>query len=220
MGTDWALNQNADYIFLLNHDDTLEPGTVHKLLEFCLKQEKSVACSAVLLGDQSESALCGYNLTYFKWYLQPNIRNRSEITQSDFVLRCDLNGGHGVLIPLKAFKELSPLWRPKLFPHYAGDFDFYFQIRKAGYQPFIVGGAVVKNTTESSGLLSGTRLSKSSQIVGYLTSRRSVSNLRDRPLLALLNFPWGLNFIWAVILFAVPIFCSIFFKFRRARNGV
>jgi GT2 family glycosyltransferase len=191
---------------------------LENLCRFAENNPSAIPCCSVLgVSDGGQQALCGYRLHYFKWYIEPLWKDLSEINNPDFTLPCDLNGGHGVLLPRKLFERNPGVIRPTLFPHYAGDFDFYFQAKKMGFIPVSVGGARIVNDAASSGLLSGRRLSHFSQIWGYLSNRRSPTNLRDRPMLALLNFPFGLNFIWALIFLITPVGCAAMYKLRSSR---
>ncbi|MDB5037062.1 MAG: glycosyl transferase, family 2 [Bacteriovoracaceae bacterium] len=218
-GSRVALELGADYVFWINHDDILEPHSLERLLNVASKEKHIIACSVVIKANDPTFALCGYSLRYMRWYIQPLLVSQKEARMEKFRKFCDLNGGHGILIPKSLFNRPHML-RPHLFPHYAGDFDFYFQARRSGFKALMVGGAVIRNEASSSGLLSGFRIQEMSQIIPYLTSPRSLGNLRDRPLLALLNFPLGLNFIWAFLLILAPLGSVLFFPFRKNRNSL
>jgi GT2 family glycosyltransferase len=214
-----ALDQNADYVFWINHDDYLEKGSLQRLFEFASNNPDSIVCSA-FRDERLEGSkfLCGYKIRYTRWFIQPMIADIKALENPNYFCECDVNGGHGVLIPRKLI-ELKAL-RPKLFPHYAGDFDFFMRARKLGYKTFVIGKAFVRNDATSSGILGGGRIQRWNQIPSFLFSRRSVNNLRDRPLFALLHLPIGLNLLWGTILFLSPIYSSVFFFWRKNKRTI
>ena len=213
-GSRKALDDGADYIFWINHDDILETAALQKLLEFSERHPNVIAACGVL-DNTSEQILCGYSLNLLKWYIKPQIVQLSNFLSPSFVLRCDLNGAHGILIPKILFAQGKAIIRPNIFPHYCGDFDFYFQARKLGYYPYIVGNALVRNDPTTCGLLGDQRIQNIKQIFPYLFNRRSMNNLRDRPLMALFDFPHGLNLIWALLFVLAPLYCAVFYCFRK-----
>jgi GT2 family glycosyltransferase len=214
-GSRKALDDGADYVFWINHDDILETTALKNLLEFSERHRNVISACGVSYNNTSERILCGYSLHYLKWYAKPQIIQLSNFLLPSFVLRCDLNGGHGILIPKSLFAQDKAIIRPNIFPHYFGDFDFYFQARKLGYYPYIVGNALVYNDPTTCGLLGSHRVQNIKQTFPYLFSRRSMNNLRDRPLMALLDFPHGLNLIWALLFVLAPLYCAVFYSFRK-----
>jgi len=222
VGTRKALDDDADYIFWINEDDTLSDGALQNLLQSLRKNKKGIAGCGVVFDSNSDRIVCGYSLRYFKWYSQALYYPRSHFLSPTFVSNCDLNGGHGILIPQTLFTQGKAVIRPAIFPHYFGDFDFYVQARKLGYKPYIVGGVLVLSappravvSPASVGLLTGRRIQSRKHILPYLFSRKSQHNLRDRPLFALLDFPPGLNLIWALLFVMASFYCVVFFPFRK-----
>lgn len=208
LGMRLALAGGCDYVLWVNHDDQITSTSLQTLLDFVTSHPRTIGCCGVAnLSNPEGQTLLGYRLHYFfRWYLE-SLYSESHGTSAPIEL--DLNGGHGILIPSEVFSEPSNHLRPKLFPHYFGDFDFFHRARRNGWKVVSVPGAVILNDDRNSGIINGRRISSYSQSLPYITSRRSIANLRDRPLYALLNFPWGLNLLWALIFLMVPIGCAI-----------
>lgn len=212
MGTLYAKTKGADYVFWLNHDDELESGALELLVTHI--NQKEILCCGVINTHDDQIVKIGYRLNFFKWYIAlieiQKVIGLGQIQKYNI----DLNGGHGVLIPMDLFLNSKSPIRAKLFPHYCGDFDFYFQARKLGFKIFSLPRAIIVNHPESSGLLGGAKINRFKQIFPYLFSRKSMGNLRDRPLMALLDFPIGLNLIWFLTFIAASFYCVLFYKFR------
>jgi hypothetical protein len=126
------------------------------------------------------------------------------------------------LIPKTLFVQGKAVIRPHIFPHNYGDFDFYIQARRLGYYPYVVGGNLIQSLPprsvvcpDSNVLFPGQPIQSIKHIIPYLFSRRSQNNLRDRPLFALLDFPPGLNWIWALLIVLGTLYCVAFFPFRK-----
>lgn len=219
IGIDYALGQGADYIFWINHDDTLMPGSIERLVAHQQVNPMVIPCCSVVAKNSSSRALCGYKLDFLKWYIQPVLVDIELAKEKTFVREADLNGGHGILISADIFRKFPDVLRPEWFPHYAGDFDFFFGIRRHGYKVETIGGAVIFNDSMNSGLQGFSSKNVFLESWTGLTSRRSVVNVRDRPLLALLNFPLGFNLLWTLILF-VSSFVSVLAPFRKKRVAI
>ncbi|MCB0309432.1 MAG: glycosyltransferase family 2 protein [Bdellovibrionales bacterium] len=220
MGTDYAIKNKADYVFWLNHDDRLSDQSLRKLIE--AYEPNSIQCCGVVYGKDNPRVLAGLKLNFFRWYVKPILYDRSNLESQTSCHRIsiDLNGAHGVLIPVGIFQSNCDLIRPRLFPHYCGDFDFYFQARRKGIRIYSVFGALSINNPSTSGLTEGKRIQRISQIPNYLLSRRSMGNLRDRPLMALLNFPPVLNLLWAGIFVLSSLYCCLFYFTRKNKVGL
>ena len=207
LGTRLALASRCDYVLWINHDDQITSGSLQALLEFVRSNPRTIGCcGGGTLNVPSQNLLLGYRLHYTRWFCETLLSPSALISAPTEI---DLNGGHGILIPVEVFDDPCNHLRPKLLPHYFGDFDFFIRVRKSGWKVFCVPGAVILNDHANSGLLDGQKLSSYKKSIDYITSRRSISNLRDRPLFALMNFPLGLNLIWAAIFLVVPIGCAI-----------
>lgn len=208
LGTRAALANGCDYVFWLNHDDQIPSTSLQTLLHFVRSHPGTIGCCEVAnLSEPDGKVLLGYRVHYFfRWYLENLYSTAMEHTVPT---ELDLNGGHGILIPAEVFAYPKNHLRPRWLPHYFGDFDFFSRVRRNGWKVICVPGAVMLNDDSNSGILNGRRISSYKQSFAYITSRRSIANLRDRPLFALMNFPWGLNLIWALAFWIIPIGCAI-----------
>jgi GT2 family glycosyltransferase len=209
LGVTSALAGGCDYVFWLNHDDRVTSSALPTLLAHARSHPQSIGCCAVAnLSEPEGRTLLGYRVHYnfVCWYLESLYGDSKNQTGP---VDLDLNGGHGILIPAELFSNPKNHLRPNLFPHYFGDFDFFHRVRRNGWPVVSVPGAMILNDDRNSGIINGKRISSYKQSIPYITSRRSIANLRDRPLFALLNFPWGLNLIWFLIFLIIPIGCAI-----------
>lgn len=224
IGTNVALAHGCDYVLWLNHDDQITSTSIETLLNFSRSHPRTIGCCGVTsMSAPNERMLLGYRLhlhQFYRWYLETLWSSSSKLTTP---VELNLNGGHGILIPAEVFSNPKNHLRPKLLPHYFGDFDFFYRVRKNGWKVLSVPGAVILNDDGNSGILNGRKISSYRQSLAYVLSRRSLANLRDRPLFALINFPWGLNLFWAVVFWVIPIGCAVVYPtqsvFRRYRSA-
>lgn len=222
LGTRHALSRGCDFVFWVNHDDQITSTSLATLMDYVNRNPRTIGCCGVAsMSNPGGQTLLGYRVHYFsRWYLESLYSSSFEASEP---IQLDLNGGHGILIPAEVFSDPGNHLRPKIFPHYFGDFDFFRRVRKSGWQVYCVPGSLMLNDDSNSGILNGRRISSYKKSISYVTSRRSIANLRDRPLFALLNFPWGLNLIWMVIFWIVPIGCALVYPLLakiRKRRGI
>ena len=135
IGIQYAIDQGAEFLMLLNSDSFITNGDSEKLLQTCRKKERTVvAPKQVDLGSDeitftyaTDCYLLGFPVINPSAWLQkfPAYRKREEIRTRMIV------GGRGVIIPLSVFEKVG-LFDEKHFTHYGADNDFYIRCRRAG----------------------------------------------------------------------------------------
>lgn len=139
VGIRYALDFNADYVFLLNNDAIVEPDTLTRLLE-------------VAQGDPQIGILCPTVTSYFdhaKHYvggkiywntggaveLERSPQGLAQVVETDYAPGCSL------LIKAQILKEIA-LLDPAYFAYFE-DVDLSLRCKKAGYRVVVVPEAEV-----------------------------------------------------------------------------
>ena len=135
VGIQYAIDQGAEFLMLLNSDTLITNGDSEKLLQTCRQRERTVVApkqvdlssGEVTFTYATDCYLLGFPVINVSPWLQkfPAYRKREEIRTRMIV------GGRGVIIPLSVFEKVG-LFDEKHFTHYGADNDFYIRCRRAG----------------------------------------------------------------------------------------
>lgn len=143
-GIQYAIENDADYVLLLNNDALATPSLVQKLVNAYSEFPDAGAVSPVV---------CGYPDTDRVWYARP----RWIASKAEFVLKesndtldsflstkpfaVDFATGCCMLVPTKVYEEAG-LLDERYFAYY-DELDWCFRIRRSGYKSYVVPNAVV-----------------------------------------------------------------------------
>lgn len=147
MGARDALARGAEYILLINNDNTFETDFLEKLVEFT-KQEQFKLVGALVMDVKTGQpwAYGGFldmRTGALGMYDKPKVPNVDHYA-------VDLLPGMGTLIHKSVFKKIG-FWDSKKFPQYFGDSDFTLRAKECGFQPYIFFGARLWNDTRNTG---------------------------------------------------------------------
>jgi len=122
-GIGQALEQNFDYIMLLNSDNTLSVSFFANLYAH-LKKDNERIIGSVVYDLAGNPYFTGCNIDSMGQFRYIRDLNAPE-------LPCSIFGGMGVLIPTGVFRKVG-LFDEKNFPLYFGDTDFWLKCKRAG----------------------------------------------------------------------------------------
>jgi GT2 family glycosyltransferase len=173
LGIRYALEHRADYVCLLNNDNTFGRNFLTVLVDTARSEDVPCVCSKVYKKDTDRVFYAGG--TRNRWG-ELVMRSGQDCEAFNVATDTDWAGGMGVLIRCDVFSRVG-LFDEKRFPHYFGDADFYFRLRAHGYRILFQPDSVVYNDTASTGrsYYSGTF----GDLFASLFSRKSHLNLRD-----------------------------------------
>jgi GT2 family glycosyltransferase len=196
LGIEKALNlstSDKDFILTLNNDLEVEERYLYELLNV---YDKNKPC---LVGSTSVDIQFPERISFIggKWNKYTAKHQRSVLTlcpyfevkrKHEFV-DADLLPGRGVLIPIKAFKQLG-LYDELNFPHYNADDDFSLRCKKNGYKLLVATKAVVKSHINENGLSTIKANSFIQSLYHSFTSIKSPNRLSTRFIWAKKNTPF------------------------------
>lgn len=140
LGIKHALNQGADYVFLLNQDAWIAPDTIKKLVEIHLKNDNYGVLSPMHLtgtGDKLDY--------YFSYYLKatntPSITSDLYMGSKKEVYITNFVNAAAWLISRKSIETIGLF--DELFPHYGEDADYICRLKFHGLEVGIVVTTVI-----------------------------------------------------------------------------
>lgn len=165
-----------DFILFLNDDTEFGPEYLAKLVE--ASENVGHAIVGSLARNSHDSSVVkdgGVRIDWEHFAFHKEFRNEGRTINP-----VDTLGGRGTLVPIEVFRKVG-LLREKLFPHYAGDYDFFLRTKKSGFPLYISYNAVI---------MSPDPLKPGRKPFWYrFFHRRSSSNLAARLKLALIHAP-------------------------------
>jgi GT2 family glycosyltransferase len=168
-GIQYAIENKADAVILLNDDNRVEKDTIRLLVDaYRAFDGKAVVCAHVRrIGEEAG------------WYGQPPLwhpDHRTWVPPEDQIYKIyHPPGGQGVMIPVKCLTDAGAM-DVHSFPHYWADHDLHYRVMKRGYPYFVVREALVwdlPNAEQNRGGLPGSP----GWIMWYLFSHSSAMNV-------------------------------------------
>ncbi len=132
LGIKIALNENADYCFLLNQDAWIETNTIETLINSHLQNST--------YGILSPVEFCKPNIldNNFKLYYAP--KKLLEDLHQDKTYETYFVNAAAWLVPVSTIKKIG--YFDSLFNHYGEDEDFCFRAKYFGYKIGVVGNCI------------------------------------------------------------------------------
>jgi GT2 family glycosyltransferase len=145
-----ALAAGADYLFLLNNDALVEPGTLPALLAVIERDPRIAAVSPKVYYDVAGRVIQSVGMQVDPESGQARMIGATEPDrgQHDQVAERDALFGCAMLIRREAWQQAGPFWEP--FFNYAEETDWCLRARGMGWRLLYVPGAVVRHRTSSS----------------------------------------------------------------------
>ncbi|MGI6047871.1 MAG: glycosyltransferase family 2 protein [Petrimonas sp.] len=133
IGMRYALDNNFDYVFLLNQDAWVEPDTIEKLIEASYKNPEFGIISPIHLSGSGEKFDFGFsNYTGLK-------SKEDAMNLSETITSCNFINAAAWLIPVSVVKKTGGF--APIFPHYGEDVNYSQRVKN---QKLKIG--FVKNT--------------------------------------------------------------------------
>ena len=173
-GIKYAIENNFNFVCLLNNDNIVREDFIDNLLNTYEKNPNCIISSVVynLHNDELLDAGGYFSLKQgLKLYDNSN-RNLFELGEDREIEWC---GGMGVLIPVFMFKSIG-LFDQNNFPQYYGDADFMYRARKNGFKIIISSKNKVLNNRDTTGL--NPRIKSFNELKLILTSIKSNNNFK------------------------------------------
>lgn len=193
-----------DFILTLNNDLEVEANYLSELLSvYDTYKPCLVGSTSVDIQNPEKITFIGgtwniYTAKHQKHKLTAT--SYSEVADRYNIVPAALLPGRGVLIPIKAFKNLG-LYDEKNFPHYNADDDFSLRCKRNGYKILVAVKAVVKSHVEATSFSTLTKQPFLNALYTTLTSIKSPNMISAR-------------FKWARKNTPIPV---LYFAFDMAR---
>lgn len=142
-GINKCISLDCKYILSVNADVVISVDTIYKLINTSKKYNNSIVASLVV--DIENPELILWAGSYFKKIhkLIPIFASKYIVKAGNFinklpnkVYETDEVHGRGVLIPISIIKKIGN-YNSETFPHYGGDNDFSYRVKKAGMKMYI-----------------------------------------------------------------------------------
>jgi len=166
-----------DYIFTLNNDTELSSGAIETLLKAAQKNASSIIGAVnVFYADHEKIEPSAFkrdsHALFFKKFHYPVNKWGESFGNRSGLLPVDTLSGKGVLIPVRAFRQVG-LYNEELLPHYHADTEFIIRCKNAGFSVSLCYDAVIYSHQELSG--SGTKTSNP----GLKSFLKSITDLKS-----------------------------------------
>ncbi len=163
-----------DFILMMNNDTNIEANYVETLVK--ASQFHNSAVGGLIVDSKDGKILDAGE--YINWdnYSFP-VENDPQIYEQ-FRDDVDVLPGRGSLVPLAWIKKIGNVDH-NLFPHYLGDYDFFYRLKKAGFRLGVCYEAKIESYIEETGIGGGSSRMSMIQILTEFFSRRSMVNVID-----------------------------------------
>lgn len=174
LGTQYAIDHDAELVMWINDDVRVEPATISELVKTIQRNgSQSIACARIKAVDGSVPEWRGAPPTWHPEFATYQLSDERTLPPD-----LPINhppGGQGVMIPVDCFKQIGII-DIKNFPHYWADHDFHYRAMKAGFQYFVTREAVVWNVPNKTRPAATDEFSLSG-LRWFLFDRRSPMNM-------------------------------------------
>jgi GT2 family glycosyltransferase len=178
LGIKAAINQECDYILLLNDDNVLSPNSLNSMIDCASSRPNTIIGSVVLIKNTNRIGYAGAGVNWLKGGPFLKDHQKEYTNQYKNLIDCDFLGGQGVLIESSLFIRFG-LFDAESFPQYHGDADFYLRVRRHGIKIVVTPDSVVWDGENPNGFPRyGFRQGFKKLFEAY-TSRRSAVNILE-----------------------------------------
>lgn len=151
MGIQYALKDNADYIFVLNPDTTIEKNTISILVEKIEQYNAGIVCPKIYFSDSNKIWFAGKvfdKSNVLASHIGVNEIDRGQYDKDEIIE--DITGG--AFLATKELFEKIGLFDERFFLYYE-DSDLAFKAIKAGFRIMYIHSAIVYHkNAQSTGL--------------------------------------------------------------------
>ena len=191
IGIKYALESDADYIFILNPDTTVKSDLLAKLAETAKKNPKAGIIGATI--DEGDKVICCGEI---KW-LKPELEHPLLQTTNYKLQTNQYIPGAAMLVSKKVFEKIG-VFDERYFLYFE-DADFCVRARKARFKLTVAPNAIVRHYPSSSTSKLGMAL-----LLRYHYRNAHLFNMKNAPFKVRILLPfWS---IWIIMKQAAKIF--------------
>lgn len=147
IGYEYAKEQGADYIYLLNADTVIAPGFLQPLYDFAKEHPKAGSLQSKLkLHSQEDRINTVGNVIHFLGFGYGAESNQLD-RHNHKVKKINYASGAGVFLSMKALKDLGYLFDETMFM-YLEDLDLGWSLSMLGYDNYLIPESVIYHKYE------------------------------------------------------------------------
>jgi len=177
LGIEYSLAKSQsedDFVLMMNNDTSIPDDFVEILVR--ISQREGAAIGALIVDhDDRKRILEGGVRVCWKDYTFSVLR---ELEPGLRFADVDVLPGRGTLVPIAMIRTIGNV-DPVTFPHYIADYDFSLRLRRAGFRLGVTWETWLASHVHETGLAPVSGMMSFRQYWTQLTSRRSMTNLRD-----------------------------------------
>ncbi len=168
-----ALDQGAEYIYVLNNDVIIDPNSISELVKCSLKKPSAIIGSIIYDINNPNQLWSVGGMLKWPWPGEMQLgMGENDNSQYNGIIKRQWSPGMGTLIPQEVFSRVG-LYDVKNMPQYLADVDFCLRASYVGYPLYITSESKLYNNIENTGgIIKRGRLSWQ-QILSIFTSRKS-----------------------------------------------
>lgn len=134
IGIEYAINNNADYVLLLNNDTIVEKDFLNIMLDTYILEENIGAVGCKIMYNDNKDLIWykGGKIDYSKFSAFNMYEKQNDINENNEVLETDFITGCCVLLSKKTIKAVGDL-SDEYFMYYE-DVDYSLRVKEAGFK--------------------------------------------------------------------------------------
>lgn len=149
VGAKYALENGAQYIFIINNDNLFEKDCIDKLIHFTKDKNVKIVGSKVMNLETNQVCWSG---GYFNSKTGAFGAYKSTENRVESYFKVDWLPGMGTLIHHSVFEKIG-YWNEKDFPQYYGDTDFTLRAKENGIDAYVYTESIIWNDLEKTGFI-------------------------------------------------------------------
>ena len=176
-GIKYILNEanNNDFLLMMNNDTEIAPNYVEQLITASMLHTGAVSGLIVDSRDAEKVLDAGEYLDWSNYTFSViDVIHPHETFRDDV----DFLPGRGTLVPLEWVRTIGNV-NSKQFPHYLGDYDFFWRLKTAGCRLGVSYEAKLLAHIDETGIILNERIESIPSILKGLFARRSMHNVID-----------------------------------------
>lgn len=203
IGFDKVRNRGYNYVYLTNADTFTLPKTLQTLIDHAASDEKAIACAPAYIEEDGEITLLYSHQDPLGFLLYGRlIRPWTDMTDAPKdPFEIYMTGGQGVVFNASVLKQFN--MDDVLFPHTAGDHDFWLVLGENGYSLTLLPQTGIVNTRILSALHQKGFAKKLKILWQRMTSDKTAESWRIMWRLRKKHLPWPIAVVSTVVSFGL-----------------
>ncbi len=164
-----------DFVLMMNNDTEIDRDFVDRLVRVSIAEQAVVGSTVVDSRDRSRILDAG---EFIDWRTY-SFSVRTEIDPNrSFFDDVDLLPGRGTLVPIRMIR-VSGNVDGRVFPHYAGDYEFFQRLKRHGFRLGVTSEARIAAHADETGLYTVGDMIGMRRAWTLISSRKSMNNVID-----------------------------------------